>query len=105
MAIAKFTAPAIEKGTVPQSHSKKLSEKASRSESSDKAHSLQMYYLVRISQLCALLAISRSTVYGRMSPGSNQFDPNFPRPVKLGPRSIGWRLSDVLDYVNTLQSE
>lgn len=105
MFITKFPGPAKDNRQAPPVDCKAPVEQASHFATPDKALNLQIYHLVRISQLCAILAISRSTVYGRMSQRSNQFDPKFPRPMRLGPRSIGWRLSDVLDYINALRGE
>jgi prophage regulatory protein len=45
--------------------------------------------LLRLKDVCALLQISRSTIYNQMSQGS------FPSPVRLGERSVRWRAEDV----------
>jgi prophage regulatory protein len=55
--------------------------------------------ILRIEEVAAMLAISRRSVYGLLDE-----DPAFPKPVRIGARSIGWRLSDVLGYIAALPS-
>lgn len=40
--------------------------------------------------------LSTSSLYEAMKRG------DFPRPVKLGPRAVGWRLSEVRDWLASL---
>ncbi|HCU89252.1 MAG TPA: DNA-binding protein [Gammaproteobacteria bacterium] len=40
--------------------------------------------------------LSRSTIYQLMTEG------RFPRPLKLGKRAVGWRESDVADWLEAL---
>lgn len=44
----------------------------------------------------AVTGLSRSTIYKWMDEGS------FPKPVKLGPRAVGWREADINDWLNKL---
>ena len=46
-----------------------------------------------------LVGLSRSTIYAMMAAGT------FPKPIKLGKRAVGWRESDVLDWVASRTSE
>lgn len=43
----------------------------------------------------ALCGMSRSSMYAAMSRGE------FPRPVKLGSRAVGWRLGDVQKWLQS----
>ena len=43
----------------------------------------------------AVTGLSRSTIYKWMDEGS------FPKPVKLGPRAVGWREADINDWLET----
>ena len=45
--------------------------------------------VIRLEEVCALVGLARSTVYAKVSAGS------FPTPIRLGTRSVGWRLSDL----------
>jgi prophage regulatory protein len=39
-------------------------------------------------------ALSRSSIYLKMTEGT------FPRPVKLGPRAVAWRSSDIQRWID-----
>jgi prophage regulatory protein len=53
---------------------------------------------LRLSEVCSLVAISRSTIYKRISDGS------FPCPVRLSERSVRWRFEDVANWIRNPQS-
>ena len=42
--------------------------------------------------------LSRSTIYAKVAAGS------FPKPVKLGARAVGWRESDILEWLASRQT-
>ena len=44
------------------------------------------------------VGLGRSTIYAMMKAGT------FPKPVKLGARAVGWRESDVLDWLNSRET-
>ena len=52
--------------------------------------------LLRISEVQEVTSLSRSTVLRRVAAGE------FPRPVKLGPRAVAWRLSAVAEWIESL---
>ncbi|WP_341327483.1 AlpA family phage regulatory protein [Methylotuvimicrobium sp. KM2] len=58
--------------------------------------------IVRIKDLRVLCGLSRSTVYNKLDPKSKYYDPNFPRPVSLGARSVGFRRDEVEQYIDSL---
>ena len=45
--------------------------------------------VLRLEEVCELVGLARSTIYAKMSAGA------FPHPIRLGTRSVGWRLSDI----------
>ena len=49
--------------------------------------------LLKITDLCKLLHTSRASVYVWMR------EQNFPQPIRLTPRNVAWRESDVLDWI------
>jgi prophage regulatory protein len=49
-----------------------------------------MNRLLRLPAVKDITGLSRSTIYT---------DPNFPRPVKLGPRAIGWLEEEVAAWI------
>ena len=50
---------------------------------------LETRQILSIAEVVKLTGISRSSIYVKLK------DESFPRPVRLGPRRIGWRLSDL----------
>ena len=53
--------------------------------------------LLRRHQLEANLGISRSTIHQMMASGE------FPQPLKIGRRAVGWRVEDVQEWLDNLQ--
>jgi prophage regulatory protein len=43
--------------------------------------------------------VSRSSAYNKINPASKYFDPSFPKPIRLGARSIGWRESEIDTWI------
>lgn len=52
--------------------------------------------IIRRKALEARIGLSCSTIYMMMSEG------RFPRPLKIGRRAVGWRASDVEEWLKTL---
>lgn len=61
--------------------------------------------VLRIDQLTKLLGISKSTVYLWSCPQSPQFDPTFPKRIRLGRRSVGWMLKDVNAWLENKRNQ
>lgn len=60
--------------------------------------------ILRLHQLTRTIGLSRSTVYGLLDPRSPQFDPEFPRPIRLGTSrrgAIGWFKAEVLVWLRS----
>ncbi|CAG1001335.1 hypothetical protein MTYP_02908 [Methylophilaceae bacterium] len=57
--------------------------------------------LLRRKQIEQLLGISRSTIYARLDPKSKQYDPDFPKPIKLSASSdsVAWIEAEAQDYI------
>lgn len=47
-------------------------------------------HILRLPELKLRIGVKRSSIYGKLDPKCKQFDPSFPKPVRLGGRSIGW---------------
>lgn len=58
--------------------------------------------VIRMPQLIKMVGLSRSMIYLKINEKSNYFDLNFPKPVRLGQKAIGWLLSDVYIYIRSL---
>ena len=53
--------------------------------------------LLRRPDVEAVTGLSRSTLYAKMAKG------DFPRPMRLGPRAVAWRESDVQHWIDCLR--
>ena len=50
--------------------------------------------LLSLPEVVRLTGLSRSTLYRKVKEG------DFPLPVKLGKRAVGWRESEVIAWIN-----
>ncbi len=51
--------------------------------------------VVRMSRLVEMIGLSRSTIWKLLSEGQ------FPNPIRLGSRSIAWRVKDVEEWLQS----
>ncbi len=49
--------------------------------------------IVRRDEVSKLTGLARATIYKKVADGS------FPAPIRLGTRSVGWRLSDIIAWL------
>ncbi|MFA1722597.1 helix-turn-helix transcriptional regulator [Xanthomonas campestris] len=59
---------------------------------------------VRLPEVLQLLGISRSTLYNRLDESSPQYDPDMPRPFKLGKGDrapTAWLHQDIVVYIES----
>ncbi|MET3051877.1 AlpA family transcriptional regulator [Pseudomonas alkylphenolica] len=52
--------------------------------------------LLRIEEVVHTIGLSRNTVYRRIKEGT------FPKQVRIGPNSVGWRQSDISVWMSSL---
>lgn len=57
--------------------------------------------ILRLPGVLKRIGIARSTIYDWMNPKSPRYDPTFPRPVRLGQKSVGWRESDLDHWLSS----
>ncbi|MDE1151039.1 MAG: AlpA family transcriptional regulator [Micavibrio sp.] len=50
--------------------------------------------ILRLAEVCETTGLSRSTIYAWIAEGS------FPRYIRLGGKSVGWRLSDINSWID-----
>lgn len=62
-------------------------------------HSNQPLRILRMAELTTLLGISRSSVYEKLNPKSRYYDADFPKPIRLGAASVGWRSTSVDEWI------
>jgi predicted DNA-binding transcriptional regulator AlpA len=70
-----------------------------RSDSPSIAATLPDVALLRLPQVLRLIPVARSTWWAGIKAG------RFPAPVKLGPRSVAWRVSEIRALVERLTKE
>jgi prophage regulatory protein len=51
--------------------------------------------MLRLKQVIERTGLSRSTIYNRVDPKSLQYDPDFPKQVKLGSGAVRWVESEL----------
>ncbi|WP_144373378.1 helix-turn-helix transcriptional regulator [Vogesella urethralis] len=58
--------------------------------------------LLRLPQLICKTGLGKSAIYARITPNPkrpNDYDPTFPKPVKLGGRAVAWLESEVNTWI------
>ncbi|WP_090430513.1 AlpA family phage regulatory protein [Ectopseudomonas guguanensis] len=58
-----------------------------------------MMRILRLRQVQERTGLSRSTIYDRINLKSPRYDPNFPKPVKIGLSAVGWLEESVNDWI------
>ena len=51
--------------------------------------------LLRVTEVCRRVGLSRSMVYARIAIGT------FPRPVRVGKKAVRWRASEVAAWIDS----
>lgn len=54
---------------------------------------------ISISEVASLIGYGRSSIYSMMKPGSKNYDPTFPRPVRIGVRRSVWFEAEVREWL------
>ena len=54
---------------------------------------LEEHRILRIGKVSEMTGVRKSTIYKNVADGS------FPKPIRLGARSVGWRLSDIVAWL------
>jgi predicted DNA-binding transcriptional regulator AlpA len=52
----------------------------------------------RLPRACELLGEPESTVYAKTAPESCMYDPDHPKPIRIGRKSIGFDADEILRY-------
>ncbi|CNB44385.1 phage transcriptional regulator AlpA [Yersinia ruckeri] len=58
--------------------------------------------ILRMPELTKMLGISRSSIYEKLNPKSRYYDVDFPKPVRLGAASVGWRSTAIDEWIASL---
>lgn len=57
--------------------------------------------LMRRTELEKAIGLSRSSIYARLDKNSPHYDPAFPRPIKLGAKTVAWLAGEVDQWVSS----
>ncbi|CAM2146929.1 helix-turn-helix transcriptional regulator [Paraburkholderia tropica] len=57
--------------------------------------------LIDLRELKRLTAQSRSAIYAKSDPKNPYFDPTFPKRIYVGPKSVRWKLGEILDWIDS----
>ena len=64
--------------------------------------------IIRRREVEARTGLSRSAIYARLRANPkrpNDYDPTFPRPIQIGPRSVGWIAAEIDAWVEARTAE
>ena len=57
--------------------------------------------VIRLKDVIERTSLSRSTIYSKINPNSRQYDPDFPKQIKLGGGAVGWYEKDLEHWLRT----
>ncbi|MCH1444831.1 MAG: AlpA family transcriptional regulator [Luminiphilus sp.] len=57
------------------------------------------FKVLRLPEVIEITGLGRSTIYAKVSRG------NFPSPIKLGERAVGWIDSDVYEWISAKRGQ
>ena len=63
----------------------------------------QQVTILRLKKLEERIGLKKSSIYEKMNPKSDRYDPTFPIMVSLGERSVGWYQHEVEAWLESLQ--
>lgn len=58
----------------------------------------QQQVLLKIKQVLELVPVGKTTLYKMIDDGK------FPRPIRLSERAVAWRKSDILQWIDNLET-
>jgi predicted DNA-binding transcriptional regulator AlpA len=60
--------------------------------------------ILRLPELIAYTGLSRSAIYDRMDENSPRYDASFPKQIRLGGTAVGWKQSDVDQWIENCKN-
>jgi len=57
------------------------------------------YHVIRIPEVTKKCGFSRSVIYGKLSEKSPNYDPSFPKPIKLSSNAVGWFEHEIIQWL------
>ncbi|EIN6339977.1 TPA: helix-turn-helix transcriptional regulator [Vibrio vulnificus] len=68
-------------------------------------HTTHSNQILRLKDIALMTGLSRSTIYDKQNPKSPRFDPTFPSKIQLGARAVGWKLEEIIAWVNQMKHQ
>ncbi len=60
------------------------------------------FRMLKLKDVISKCQISRSTIYDKLDQKSKRYDPDFPKPRKLGMNSVAWVENEVEQWLKNL---
>lgn len=61
--------------------------------------------VLRVEQAAQLLCVSKTAVWNWCNPKSPHYNPDFPKPFKVGANVTAWKTADIEDYINHIAQQ
>ncbi|ERS11510.1 hypothetical protein Q673_11110 [Marinobacter sp. EN3] len=55
--------------------------------------------ILKIHEVLEMTSLSRATHFAKLNVNSSSYDPDYPKPIKLGARSVGYVEQEVIDWL------
>lgn len=55
--------------------------------------------ILKVNEVLEMTSLSRATHFAKLNSKSASYDPDYPKPIKLGPRSVGYVEQEVIDWL------
>jgi len=62
-------------------------------------NTIRQLRILKINEVLELTSLSRATHFAKLNAKSKSYDPDYPKPIKLGPRSVGYVEQEVIDWL------
>lgn len=57
--------------------------------------------MIRLKSLEKQLGVSSSTIYNKLNPASQYYDPEFPKQIKLGGGAVAWIEAEINEWLKS----
>ena len=63
------------------------------------------HQLLRIDAVCSLIGLSKATIWNKLNPESEYFDPNFPKQIRISKKAVAWDRNEIIGWINQLKEQ
>ena len=61
--------------------------------------------MLRLKEVIYRTGLSSSTIYNKLQPSSSQYDPDFPRKIRIGGSAVAWVEEELEHWLMTKRQE